>query len=145
MLESVDERTGRSWCRRTINLHTYRIRSVFKWGVEQELVPASVLHALQAVRGLQKGRSSARESDPVKPVPEAFIEAILPFVTAPVRAMIELQRLTGMRPGEVVLLRAIDLDMTGKVWLYRPGSEQEHGSHKTAWRDQGRVIAIGPK
>ncbi|HKB39182.1 MAG TPA: site-specific integrase, partial [Gemmataceae bacterium] len=100
MIESVDKRTQRPWCRRTINLHTYRIRSVFKWGVEQELVPPSVLYALQAVRGLQKGRSDARESEPVKPVPEAFIDAVLPFVTATVRAMIELQRLTGMRPGE---------------------------------------------
>src|SRR5262249_9273150 len=94
---------------------------------------------------LQKGRSDARESEPVKPVPEAFIDAVLPFVTATVRDMSELQRLTGMRPGEVVIIRALDLDMTGKVWLYRPGSEQAHGTHKTAWRDHGRIIAIGPK
>jgi integrase len=145
MIESVDERTKRPWCRRTINLHTYRIRSVFKWGVEQELVPAPVLHALQAVRGLQKGRSDARESAPVKPVQEALVAAVLPYVTPPVRAMIELQRLTGMRPGEVVILRAIDLDMTGKVWLYRPGSDQEDGKHKTAWREHGRVITVGPR
>jgi integrase len=145
MVESVDERTKRPWCRRTVNLHTCRIRSVFKWGAGQELVPASVLHGLQAVRGLQKGRSAARESEPVKPVPEAFVEAVLPFVTAQVRAMIELQRLTGMRPGEVVIIRAIDLDTTGKVWLYRPGSDQEGGAHKTAWRGHGRVIAIGPR
>jgi integrase len=145
MVESVDGRTKRPWCRRSINLHTYRIRSVFKWGVEQELVPAPVLHALQAIRGLQKGRSAARESAPVKPVPEAFVDAVLPFVTDPVRAMIELQRLTGMRPGEVVIIRAVDLDMTGKVWLYRPGSDQEAGAHKTAWRGHGRVIAVGPR
>jgi integrase len=145
MVESVDERTKRPWCRRTINLHTYRIRSVFKWGVEQEMVPASVLHALQALRGLQKRRSAARESEPVKPIPEAFVEAVLPFVTPPVRAMIDLQRFTGMRPGEVVIMRAIDLDTTGKVWLYRPGSDQADGAHKTAWRGHGRVIAIGPR
>jgi len=30
MIESVGKRTQRPWCRRTINLHTYRIRSVFK-------------------------------------------------------------------------------------------------------------------
>jgi hypothetical protein len=66
MLESVDPRTGRPWCRRSINLHTYRIRSVFRWGVENELVPSSVLHGLQAVRGLQKGRSSARETGSVR-------------------------------------------------------------------------------
>jgi hypothetical protein len=50
-----------------------------------------------------------------------------------------------MRPGEVVILRAIDLDMRGPVWLYRPGSDQEHGLHKSAWRGHDRVIAIGPR
>ncbi len=130
MIETVDARTGRPWCRRTINLHTYRVRSMFKWGVEQELVLPSVLHGLQAVRGLQKGRSPARETEKVKAVPGAFIDAVLPLVSAQVRAMIELQLLAGMRPGEVIM-RAIDLDMAGKIWLYRPGSDQEHGSHKT--------------
>jgi integrase len=146
MIEAVDPRTGRPWCRRSINLHTYRIRSVFRWGVENELVPSSVLHGLQAVRGLQKGRSDARETGSVKPVPEAFVTAILPFVSDAVRGMIQLQLLTGMRPGEVVILRAIDLDTSGRVWLYMPGSDQgEHGTHKTAWHGHGRVIAIGPQ
>jgi integrase len=144
MVESVDSRTGRPWCRRSINLHTYRVRSLFSWGVEQELVPPLVLQGLQAVRGLQKGRSAARETGRVKPVPEAWVQAVLPVVSAPVRAMIELQLLAGMRPGEVVILRAIDLDMSGPIWLYRPGSDQESGSHKTAWRDHERLIAIGP-
>src|SRR5437764_11057991 len=39
MIDSADERTGKPWCRRSINLHTYRIRSLFRWAVEQELVP----------------------------------------------------------------------------------------------------------
>jgi integrase len=146
MIESVDLRTGRPWCRGNINLHTYRIRHVFKWGVENELIPPAVLIGLQAVRGLQKGRCAARESEPVKPVPEAFVTLVLPHVSAPVRAMIELQLLTGMRPGEVIIIRGIDIDMTGKVWLYRPGSDQgPEGAHKTAWRGHGKVIAIGPR
>jgi integrase len=60
--------------------------------------------------------------------------------------MARLQRLTGMRPGEVVIMRALDLDTTGKVWLYRPGSDEgPHGRHKTAWRGHTRVIPIGPQ
>src|SRR5437762_8652985 len=36
--------------------------------------------------------------------------------------------------------------MTGKVWLYRPGSDQgPAGKHKTAWRGHQRVIPIGPR
>jgi integrase len=131
--------TGRLWSRRFVNASVGRIKAMFKWGVENELVPAAVHQALLTVRGLQKGRSGARETDPVKPVPEAYVDAVLPFVTPPVRAMIDLQLLTGMRPGEVVLLCAIDIDMTGKVWLYRPRE------HKTAWRGHDRVIALGPR
>lgn len=60
--------------------------------------------------------------------------------------MVRLQRLTGMRPGEVTVMRTIDLDTTGKVWLYRPGSDQgAHGRHKNAYRGHDRVVPIGPK
>jgi integrase len=131
--------TGRLWSRRFVNASVGRIKAMFKWAAENELVPGPVYHALLTVRGLQRGRSGARETGPVKPVPEAFVDAVQPFVTPPVRAMIDLQLLTGMRPGEVVLLRAIDIDMTGKVWLYRPRE------HKTAWRGHDRVIALGPR
>ncbi len=51
-----------------------------------------------------------------------------------------------MRPGELVIMRAIDLDMRGQDWLYRPGSDQgKHGTHKTAYRGQDRIIFIGPQ
>ena len=125
--------------RGVVNQRVGRIVRAFKWGVENELVPVAVLQGLKAVRGLAKGRSLARETEPVKPVPEAYVEAVLPFVRPPVRGMIQLQRLTGMRPGEACALRACDIDMTGPVWLYRPQQ------HKTVWRGHRRVIALGPR
>jgi integrase len=132
--------------RGVVNQRIGRIRRMFRWAVENELVPAAVLHALQAVRGLAKGRSAARETEPVKPVPEAFVQATLRHLLPPVAAMVQLQLLTGMRPGEVVIMRAIDIDMTGKVWLYRPGSDQgPDGAHKTAWRGHKRIVPIGPR
>jgi integrase len=133
-------------CRGVVNQRIGRIRRMVKWAVENELVPSSVLHALQAVRGLERGRSAARETEPVKPVPDAFVNAVLPYLRPPVAAMVKLQRLTGMRSGELCILRAIDIDMTGKVWLYRPGSDQgPAGAHKTAHRGHQRIIAIGPQ
>jgi hypothetical protein len=42
-------------------------------------------------------------------------------------------------------MRGRDLEMSGRVWRYRPGSDQRHGTHKTAWRGHDRVILIGPK
>ena len=62
--------------RRTINDQTAMAKLIFKWAASHELIPGSVYHALQTVEGLRKGRSAARETDPVKPVPEGYIDAI---------------------------------------------------------------------
>jgi integrase len=90
----------RGLCRSTVNKHVGTIKRIFKWGTENELVPATVFHALQAVSGLRRGRSAAKESVPVKPVPEACVEAALVHVSAQVAAMVRLQQLTGMRPRD---------------------------------------------
>jgi integrase len=126
-------------CRGVINQRVGRIRRMFRWAVEHELVTPHVLQALQAVKWLERNRSKARETQPVKPVPEAWVRAVLPHVRPQVAAMIQLQLATGMRPGEVCIMRAIDLDMTGKVWIYRPSS------HKMEYRGGERVVAIGPR
>jgi integrase len=132
--------------RGVVNQRIGRVRRMFKWGAENEMVPSSVLHGLQAVRGLQRGRSDARENEPVRPVHPDLVEKTLPRMSRQVAAMVRLQLLAGMRPGEVVLLRACDLDVTGNVWLYRPGSEEgPEGRHKTAYHGHQRVIAIGPQ
>jgi len=125
--------------RKTINGRVNRIRHIVKWGVENELVPPSVLHGLQAVAGLRFGRTEAREAEPVKPVPDAFVEAVLPYVSPQVAAMIELQRITGMRSGEVTIIRGADINMTGRVWVYTVPT------HKTAWRGHERKVYFGPK
>jgi integrase len=125
--------------RTTINARVRKIVRVFAWAVENEMVPASVHHGLKAVPGLKKGRSEARETEQVKPVPDSDVDAIRPYVSRQVWTMIELQRLTGMRPGEVTMMRTCDLDMTGKLWVYTPRR------HKTEHRNKSREIILGPK
>ncbi|MEX2186171.1 MAG: site-specific integrase [Pirellulales bacterium] len=127
------------WVRTSVNHQIQRVRRFFKWGVENELVPASVLHALQAVPGLKFARTEAAESEPIKPVPESHVDAVITKVSGPVAAMIELQRLTGMRSGEVVIMRACDIDMSGRVWVFRPDD------HKNKWRGHQRFVYLGPK
>lgn len=129
----------RGLVRASINQNINRIRRLFKWGVENELVPSDVHVALTAVAGLRHGRSEAVESEPVEPVPEADIEAVLPFLGRHVAAMIQLQLLTGMRPGEVRMLRLADVDMTLSLWEYRPAE------HKTQHHGHQRVVMLGPK
>ena len=126
-------------CRRTINQRIGRIRRVFQFAVENELIPPSVHHGLKAVKGLGRGRSAAPESKPVKPVPDADVDAVRPFVSRHFWAMIELQRLTGMRSGEVCMMRTCDLDTSGKLWTYTPER------HKAAHHGKERRIPLGPK
>jgi integrase len=125
--------------RKTVNDYAARIKRCFRWGTEQELVPPSVFHGLQAVAGLKRGRSEARETGPVKPVPKAMIDAVLPHLPNQVAAMVRFQLFTGCRPGEACIIRGCDIDTTGRVWCYRPHDHKtEHHGHK-------REIFIGPK
>ncbi|MCI0376516.1 MAG: site-specific integrase [Gemmataceae bacterium] len=125
--------------RGVVNQRIGRIKRLFRWGVENELVPASVWHALKAVSGLERGRSAARETEPVEPIALQWVKATLPHLTPTVADMVQLQLLTGARSGEICTVRACDIDMQGKVWLYRPTI------HKTAHLNKKRIIAIGPR
>lgn len=129
----------KGWCRGYVNHQVDRVRRVFKWAVAEELVPGEVHHALQAVAGVRRGVPGVRESEPVRPVPEAFVEAAKPFLPPPVRAMVELQLLTGMRPGEACAMRAADIDAAGRVWVYRPAT------HRTAHHGHTREVYLGPR
>src|SRR5262249_42207593 len=80
-------------CRSAINRRVGRIVRAFKWAVGEEIIPPSLHHALQAVPGLRRGRTDVRESEPVKPVPDAFVDAIRPHVSRQVWAMVQIQRL----------------------------------------------------
>jgi integrase len=125
--------------RRVVNQRINRIRRLFKWAVSEELVPASVLEALRAVAGLQRGRTEARETDRIGPVSLALVEDTLPHVTPTVADMLRLQLLTGARSGEICIMRGCDIDMTGSVWIFKPHR------HKTEHRAFDRVIALGPQ
>jgi integrase len=134
-----EEMIRMGWCRRSIKKQISRVRMVFRWAVENELVPPSVHHALMAVRGLSKGRTEAKESEPVRPVPQDRIDAIKPFVSRQVWALIQLQLLTGARAGELVKLRGIDFKTADKIWIVEPGD------HKTAHLGHAKRIYFGPQ
>ena len=125
-------------CRSEINKRVRRVIRTFKWAVGEEMVPPSVHHGLKAISGLRRGRADVRESEPVRPVPDAFVDATRPHVCRQVWTMVELQRLTGMRPGEVCSMRTIDVDTSGRVWTFTPES------HKTEHHGRERKVYLGP-
>jgi integrase len=98
-----------------------------------------VWQALVAVRGLKKGRSEARETEPVRPVDDAMIDAVLPHLPPVVADMLRLQQLTGMRSGEVCQMRPADIDRSASEWTYTPMT------HKTERHGRDRVIFLGQR
>lgn len=126
-------------CRTSVNKQVERIRRMYRWAVAEELIPPDVIHGLTAVQGLRKGRSSAPELPPVKPIDEKVVEATLPHLPSVVSDIARFQLVTGCRPQEACRIRPMDIDRSEKVWIYRPGS------HKTEHHDRNRVIPLGPR
>ena len=129
----------KGWARRNINKQVQRIRRMFRWGVEHGLVKTEALAALATVPGLRRGRTPARETAPIEPVPEGVLEAVLPRLAEDVRAMVLIQLHADMRPGEVVILRPCDLDRSDEPWLYTPHT------HKTEHHGRQRRVFLGPR
>lgn len=127
------------WARTGVNRQCKRIRALFAYAASEELLPVAIHQALGTVEPIRKGRTKAREPRGIGPASEAMVQAVKPYVARQVWAMIEVQRLTGMRPGEVCHLRGCDLDMTQSPWVYEPEA------HKTAHHGKARRIYFGPR
>lgn len=130
---------GAGHCRKHVNQLVDTLRRAWAWAVSEDLVPADVLTKLEAVEGLRRGRTAAPESEPVKPAALEDVRGAQACMAPQVSALVELQLLTGARPGEVVILRPCDIGRGGDVWTYRP--ERHKGQH----RGKARTIYLGPK
>lgn len=62
--------------RGVVNTRVNRIKPIFKWAVSEAVAPPSAYEGLRAVAGLRCGRTDAKETDPVKPVPWAWVEPV---------------------------------------------------------------------
>ena len=133
------------WSRMTINRRIDLIRRMFRWAAAEMMISTQTYMSLMMLDGLQKGRTMARECKKVLPVDIACIEAILPILTPVVADMVRVQLLTGMRSGEVIKLRAADIDRSDKIWKYVPTGNEGEYAHKTEYRGIEKYIAIGPK
>jgi integrase len=114
--------------------HNY-ILVAFRWAAQMDLVPAAVWTALSTVQKLKPGRSACKQPRKVHPVERSVIDVVLPFLSAPVAALVEFQWLTGCRSAEA--LTATMAEIQGDI--YSPAK------HKNAFRGKRRVIFLGPK
>lgn len=129
---------GLGWCRTLVNHQIDRVRRAMKWAASEELIPVAIYEALRTLAGLRRGRTDAKESEPVRPVADEVVRATIPHLPDHVRVIVELMMYTGMRPSEACGMTLDRLDRGGDVWLYRPEK------HKTAHHGKGRVIPLGP-
>ena len=125
--------------RSTINERAWVVKDMIRWAVRRDILPAETWHRLSTVTGLRLGEYGAKDRPPVRPVPREVVNATLPHLPAVVADMVQVQLLTGARPGEVCRLCPADLDTSGRVWVWTLER------HKTAHHGKARVIAVGPK
>lgn len=127
------------WCRKYINKSVCRVRHLFRWGVENELVEPATLQKLEAVSGLLAGRTDAPDHPSRKPVPQEQIDAVRAVLPQRHRDLIDLQLLTGARSGELLKLTTEMIDRRAAIW------SAKITDHKTVHHGKERVLYFGPQ
>lgn len=125
------------WSRGVMNSILQRVRRLLKYGKSRKICRADYVAEVCEVKGVRIG--DATDHEPVLPAAWPDIEAALPAMPATVRALATVQVHCGARAGELVTMRASDVDTSDAVWCYRPAA------HKTAGRGKSRSIHFGPK
>ena len=111
------------------------VRRMFQHGVKYELITVDLYQRLLAVGPVDMDY----EPQKIGPADLKIVRATQEQLTPVVRDLVEVQLLTGMRPGEACNLRPCDIDRTGDVWIYKPPK------HKTRRYGKDRIVTIGPK
>ena len=130
--------------RRTVNGRLWRVKNMMEWALDEALIPAAAKAELTQIKGIKRGRTSAPEHAPVRPVDDATVDATLEKMMPNTADMVRVHRLTGMRPCELCAIRWSLIDTTRTPWVYHVPPE----ANKNEWRGefgQPRVVCIGPK
>ena len=110
-------------CRNIVNDYKNRIVRMFRWAIEEEiLTDANVVLALQQVANLKKGAKGTYDHPKRRAVTDDVVRRTLPGLSPTVAAMVQIQGMTGMRPGELCAMKVGDIDTTPEngLWYYIP-------------------------
>jgi integrase len=127
---------ARGQCRNTVNRRAKQVIAMVRWAVEEGHASESVWARLRAVRPIPPGREGSHDYCPIGPVSIDHFVAVNKLVAPRYRPALDVQRLTGMRSGELLSMRPQDVDMTGRHWYYRPVN------HKTKRYVKEKIIGI---
>ncbi len=124
-------------CRKYVNQQTRNIVRIFKYGVSRELSRPELLVSLESLEPLRYGQTAAKESKVVKAVDIETVRLTARLLSPTLKAMIRVQVSTGMRPGEMCMIRPCDIEQRADgIWVYRPES------HKTKHRGKIKEVPI---
>lgn len=124
--------------RSTINAYCWEVKAFFRWYVYKEKINIAVYQALATVPSLQRGRSQARETMPISPVPLSSIWRLREYLPKHWYTLCWLHIYTAARPGELIGRKLKEIEMGKHVWTVHLDK------HKNKWRGQERVIVMGP-
>lgn len=127
------------WSRGYCNKSTSRVRHVFKWGVENGMVPTATWTALTAVSPLKRGKTAAPDHPKRQAVTSAHMDAVRPLLSQQCCDLFDLLLATAARPAEIIGLTVADIDRTKAVWVARLAD------HKNAHRGLSRAVYFGPQ
>ena len=102
-------------------------------------MPKGSYAELLTVRALDH-TSGAREGKGHEPSKLEDVKRVASFCIPPVGDMLQIQWWTGMRSGELRIMRSCDIIMEGPIWIYQPSK------HKNDWRGKGheRYVLFPP-
>ena len=137
MLKVQDRMIAQGHSRTGTNHNIGKIRQLFSWGVAREYVEPEMLLALKTIPPVKFGR--AHETSARGMVEDSIVDETIPHLPPQLQSMVQIQRITGMRPGEVCSMTTGQIDRSRQVWWFRPVH------HKTLHRGKERMIPLGPK
>jgi integrase len=125
------------WTRNYINRMVRETRRVFRYAASRELIDAQVTTRLEMLEPLEEGFCQAPEGRETQPVDLDHVRLTAVLLSPVIKAMIELQAATGMRPSEVCNLKPSEVQKRPDgVWIYKPTR------HKNSRRKKSRAIPI---
>jgi len=126
MVRSAMVQSGR-FSRKTINKHTSRIATIFRWGVSEELVQETTHRALLTVQQLEPGHPGTFDHPDREDVPFDVVNLALSVMVPTLQAMVQIQGLHGMRPEEICSMRVNEVTVGDarrgqdpNLWYYTP-------------------------
>ncbi len=121
-----------------VNRLMKHVRRLFKWSASESMISGSIYVDLASVEPLKRGRTTAKETEPIQPVAADVVDETIKHLSPIIVAMVRFQQLTGCRPGEVCSIKPSMVNRSSDVW------EIKFAKHKTAYRGKQRTVYVGP-